>query len=565
MPETRFHPDLLTVEDFPVPFGRYRLLGLLGEGGMARVFRAELAGPEGFRKPVAIKIIRGAVAARGESLRLSLIQEARLGGLLSHANIVSTIDFGEHDGHLFIAMELVEGWTLADVLERTGALPPEIALEVVAQICDGLDHAHNLADRGEPTNLVHRDLKPSNVIIDKLGRVLVMDFGIAKATNQTGNTTADGMTKGTPTYMSPEQARGHAVDRRSDLFVVGALLYELVTGARMFGGDTLAAVLYSVIEVESRLADPQSLAPLNVAPGLDAIVTRCLRVDPNARYPDAAELEAELRAVQDKLGRGQRLRNWVRTALAPPDRQAERQGARVQVPPTRLLGGASGPPSALDEDPPVDPVPVRRRPWALNGVVGVVLVALVVFAVRALMPGDDAPEVAPAPEVVEVAPEVAEPEVVEVVETPTPSVELFPPEPTASPRPDPTPGPVVRPGPVKVVEAPEVVPEPSARLHHRPPQTVTVGVPVELTIRIDPASTSCDPIVLHGPFTDGRRHQTAMTSRGGGRWDVEVPVPYEESYRTGLRYVILCAGEGGEPIEFPGTAGGVHNVQALAR
>jgi eukaryotic-like serine/threonine-protein kinase len=555
MPVAPFHPDLLTDEDFPVPFGRYRLLGVLGEGGMARVFRAELAGPEGFRKPVAIKIIRGTVAARGESLRLSLIQEARLGGLLSHGNIVSTLDFGEQDGHLFIAMELVEGWTLADALERTGALPPELALEVAAQICDGLDHAHNLADQGEPTNLVHRDLKPSNVIIDTLGRVLVMDFGIAKATNQHGNTTADGMTKGTPTYMSPEQARGHAVDRRSDLFVVGALLYELVTGARMFGGDTLAAVLYSVIEVEARLADPRTLEHLSVAPGLDAIVTRCLRVDPEARYPDAAALEAELRAVQDKLGRGPRLRDWVRTTLVPSV-----AAAPTQVPPTRLLGGESEPPSALDDDTPVDSVVVTRRPMSLL-VAGVLLLLLMGLGVRGLMPGEGTP-VVDEPDVAEVAvPEVTP----AVAEGPTPSADLFPPESTPEPRPEATPAPVVRPEPTPAVEVPQVVDDPIARLHHRPPKTVTVGVPVQLTLRIDPASTACAPVVLHGPFTDGRRHSTLMTSRGGGRWDVEVPVPYEESYRTGLRYVILCAGEGGQPVEFPGTAGGVHNVQALAR
>ena len=557
MADAPFHPDLVTEHDFPVAFGRYRLLGLLGEGGMARVFRAELEGPEGFRKPAAIKIIRGAVAARGESLRRSLIQEARLGGLLSHGNIVSTLDFGEQDGHLFIAMELVQGWTLADVLETSGALPPELALEVAAQICDGLDHAHDLADRGVPTNLVHRDLKPSNVIIDRLGQVKVMDFGIAKATNQHGNTTAQGMTKGTPTYMSPEQARGLAVDRRSDLFVVGALLYELVTGARLFGGDTLAAVLYSVIEVEARLADPLTLAPLHVAPGLDAVVSRCLRVDPEARYADAAQVEAELRAVQDQLGQRTRLRDWVRAVLIPADSAAP-VAAPDEVPPTRLLSADSRGPSFLDEDTPgAQPVATTRqgrtiRSVLLGVVIAAALVGLGVLVIPALTTSESGTDptasvaevVAPpeAPEFFPAEPATASPPSVPVAERPTPRAEPAVPAPTPAP-------PVGEP----------------ARLHHRPPKRVTVGVPAHLSIRIVPASLPCEPVVLHGPFTDGRRERTPMTSRGGGRWDAEVPVPYEESYRTGLRYVILCGGDGGEPVPFPGTSGGVHDVQALAR
>ena len=177
----RLLPDVLTDEDFPVEFGRYTLQGLLGEGGMARVFRAELQGPEGFRKPTAIKIVRSSVASDNERLRTSLINEARLGGLLHHPNVVDTYDFGEQDGLPYIAMEYIRGIGLEKVLFLVDPLPPAIAAEIAIQICAGLDHAHNLEDVEGDSELVHRDLKPSNVILSRDGLVKVMDFGIAKA------------------------------------------------------------------------------------------------------------------------------------------------------------------------------------------------------------------------------------------------------------------------------------------------------------------------------------------------------------------------------------------------
>lgn len=311
-------PAALRDEDFPVDFGRYTLSGVLGEGGMARVFRAELQGPEGFRKPAALKVIHAAVAARGERLRQSLVREARMGGLLHHPNIVETYDFGVLDGLPFIAMELVRGVGLDEILRLMRPLPAALGLEIGAQICAGLSHAHDLEDEDdEPLGIVHRDLKPSNVLINRDGLVKVMDFGIAKATSFDAGITDTGMTKGTPAYMSPEQAGGEALDRRSDLFAVGTLIYEMIVGRRLFDGESITAVLMKVIQVEDLLADPDTLAPLDrAAPGLAAVVYSCLRRDPALRLADAGELEQELRELQRACAPAPPLKQVVKDVLA---------------------------------------------------------------------------------------------------------------------------------------------------------------------------------------------------------------------------------------------------------
>ena len=307
-------PDLLTDEHFPVDFGRYVLLGVLGEGGMARVFRAELQGQQGFRKPTAIKVIHAAIAARGEALRQSLINEARTGGLLHHPNIVDTYDFGEVSGLPYIAMELVRGVGLDRVLAERGALEPSLALEVGAQICAGLEHAHDLEVDGVSAGLVHRDLKPSNIILSRDGLTKVMDFGIAKATTNAYSTTQTGTTKGTPAYMSPEQASGHDLDRRSDVFAVGALLYEMATGQRFFQGDTLMALLMAVVHVEAMIADEERMDPVDAAvPGLADVVRRCLRQDAAQRWATAGDVEAALKQLARGVPVGTPLRRFARS------------------------------------------------------------------------------------------------------------------------------------------------------------------------------------------------------------------------------------------------------------
>ena len=314
----RVIPDLLTEEDFPIQFGRYTLQGVVGEGGMARVYAAELRGPSGFTKPVAIKIIRAGIASRGERLRRSLINEARVGGLLNHPNVVEVNDFGEVDGLPFIAMPLVRGVGLDQLLRVVKPLPPGIALKIGLHMCAGLDHAHNIQAGDE--ELVHRDLKPSNVIISRHGVGRILDFGIAKATALSTDATDTGQTKGTPAYMSPEQVAGEHLDRRSDIFALGALLYEMLAGETMFGAASMVATLQQIVGVETHVLTSGKLETLeDCLEGASAVVHRCLRLDPDLRYSDATELEADLSTLLDCTEAVPPLRVWVRDIMATHD------------------------------------------------------------------------------------------------------------------------------------------------------------------------------------------------------------------------------------------------------
>ena len=308
----RFLPDLVQDEDYPIPFGRYTLTGLLGEGGMARVFRADLAGPRGFTKPVAVKIVRAAVVSQDEDLKRALVHEARIGGMLHHPNIVETYELGELRGFPYIAMELVEGVGLELLVQKVRPLPPAVVLDLARQICAGLHHAHEFAAAGLDDDLVHRDLKPSNVLLSRNGVVKIADFGIAKAGDMTGNTTATGIAKGTPAYMSPQQANAERVDRRSDIFALGAILYELSTGRRLFRGDTLVSTLMAVLRVEERIAKPGFDEVLEgVLPGMADVVRTCLRHDPAQRYPSCEHLDAALAGLQAHASGAPPLRRWL--------------------------------------------------------------------------------------------------------------------------------------------------------------------------------------------------------------------------------------------------------------
>ena len=331
--------------DFPVEFGRYTLLGILGEGAMARVYRAELHGPGGFTKPAAIKIVRGAVAGRGHELQESLLNEARLGGLLDHPNVVQTLDCGVVDGLPFIAMGHVRGVGLDRLLAEDVEVPAEVALDVALQIARGLDHAHNLDGVSGGGDLVHRDLKPSNVILDRNGLARVLDFGIAKAAALSVDTTAIGATKGTPAYMSPEQANGETLDRRSDIFSLGILLHELITGRRLFASTSPLATLQAVLHTEDRIGDPAFEEQLNnVVPGLGPVVSRCLRFNPEDRYKDCAEFERALREVASTFTPAPLLRDWVRDlqdTLGLGDHDPV--GLSIDTPALGLEGGSFGP------------------------------------------------------------------------------------------------------------------------------------------------------------------------------------------------------------------------------
>jgi len=264
----------------PEKIGRYEIYSELGRGAMGVVYRA--VDPT-IGRTVALKTMRMDVhGAHEEEMLKRFKREAQLAGLLSHPNIVTIYDAGEHEGHFYIAMEFVEGETLQKVLHAERTLEPERIIEFSRQICAGLDLAHS-------NGVIHRDVKPANVMVGANRVVKIMDFGIAKSA-AVGMTSA-GQVLGTPTYMSPEQVKGKTLDGRSDLFSYGVILYEMVTGEKPFTGQNVTTIIYKIINEEP--IPPREL-DVSIHPGLSAIITKCLAKDVTKRYQSGAELVRDL-------------------------------------------------------------------------------------------------------------------------------------------------------------------------------------------------------------------------------------------------------------------------------
>lgn len=284
----------------PTRFGRYELLELVGRGGMAEVFRARLAGAAGTEKLLCIKRILPTLSQHAEFLQL-FISEARVALPLTHGNITQVFDFGEVDGVYYLAMEYVHGQNLARTLQRAqeggAGLTVPAALYVAAEVCRGLQYAHGYADAsGRAVAVVHRDVSPQNVLISYNGEVKLADFGIASAASKAPG--GDAVLRGKPCYLSPEQAAGSAGDARSDIFALGAVLYEMLTGRRPFEAESDAQTLERVRTLE--VEPPSRVNPL-LDPGLDAIVLKALAKDPAARCQRAEELQVGLTGVLHRL------------------------------------------------------------------------------------------------------------------------------------------------------------------------------------------------------------------------------------------------------------------------
>jgi serine/threonine-protein kinase len=276
---------------------RYRSLFVIGRGGMGTVEVALERGPGGFERVVALKRLLPE-QARDPRHKEMFLREARLAALLKHPNVVHAFAFGELYGELFLAMEYVEGETLSRVLATArdrdaGRLDPALVAHVLAGVCDGLHAAHELRDvGGYPLNVVHRDVSPQNVMLAYEGQVKILDFGVAKFETG-GHETRTGEVKGKMAYMSPEQALGEKLDRRSDLFSVGALLFESLTGRRLWGTGTDMEVMRRLaLEDPPRLDEAMPDAP----PPLVALHARLVARDPTDRPSTAKDVADELRA-----------------------------------------------------------------------------------------------------------------------------------------------------------------------------------------------------------------------------------------------------------------------------
>ena len=271
----------------------YRLLTALGSGGMGVVYRAE---DTALGRTVALKFLSSQIAQDAKRVE-RFREEARTASALNHPNICTIYEVGEEQGETFIAMEYVEGHTLSELV-RTGGLPSEKVLRYGRQICSALEHAH---ERG----VVHRDLKPGNVMVTPAGTAKILDFGLAKrgdpaeihrkTTDGSDTETSAGLT-GTLPYMSPEQLEGRETGSRSDIWSVGVMLYEMVSGARPFRGDNLYRLCTAIIQ------EPMPALPPQVPAGLAAVIRKCLEKEPSQRYQRASELRAALETLETSSG-----------------------------------------------------------------------------------------------------------------------------------------------------------------------------------------------------------------------------------------------------------------------
>ena len=284
----------------PVQFGKYILLDKIATGGMAELYRAKITGSKGFEKVIAIKKILPHLTSE-EPLISSFIDEAKLAAFLQHPNIVQIYDFGDLEDSYFLAMEYLFGKDLKFIIEKSKEMNNPICLEdallITTQICNGLFYAHNLKDfHGKSLNIIHRDIGPQNIFITFDGQVKIIDFGIAKAANQSTITQTD-LIKGKVAYMSPEQAQGKTVDNRSDIFSIGIILYELTTHKRMFEGETFQ--IYT--KVCALDFEPPESAGSDLPPILYEILNKALAENPEQRYQSAEEMGSDIEMCLSQL------------------------------------------------------------------------------------------------------------------------------------------------------------------------------------------------------------------------------------------------------------------------
>lgn len=321
--------------------GRYELLLPIAQGGMATVWAARQKGSRGFQKTVAIKTMLPALSDDPQFEQMFL-DEAALASRIHHPNVAEILDVGEQDDVIYIVMEWVDGEALS-VLTKTSKknnipFPQRIALRIVRQACGGLHAAHELRDESDQLlDLVHRDVSPQNILVSYDGIVKMVDFGVAKALGRAGGETTAGQLKGKVPYMSPEQALGKKIDRRTDVFAMGIVLYRLTTGLHPFLGETDIVTMKNII---SRPVLPPRMKNPSFPAELERVLLTCLKKDANERYQTMLELDAAIErvlalagasVVDDDIGafvrsvmgdRGQKRRGALRDAVRAADERA---------------------------------------------------------------------------------------------------------------------------------------------------------------------------------------------------------------------------------------------------
>jgi len=347
------HPEEDEATD-GIKFGQYVLLEKIATGGMAEVWKARMRGVEGFQKIVAIKKILPHLSDNQDFIEM-FVDEAKLAAQLNHNNIIHIYDLGKIQSSYYIAMEYIDGYDLKNILkkaqERDQPLSVEIALFVASKIAAALDYAHRKRDfEDKEMGLVHRDVSPQNVLISEEGDIKLCDFGIAKAASKASHTQA-GALKGKLQYMSPEQAWGRNIDRRSDIFALATVLFEMLTARKLFAGDNELSILEQVREAR---VTPPSMYNDEVTPQIDAIVLKALQKDPANRYQTAGEMQRDLDAVL--------------YSFKPTPTSADlaiymhRLASSVATPSHTVEMHAPEPPQAANELKPLKPAPVVAAP-----------------------------------------------------------------------------------------------------------------------------------------------------------------------------------------------------------
>jgi serine/threonine protein kinase len=339
-------------------FGRYQLLSTLARGGMAELLLARLVGVGGFAKVVAIKRMLPHLSEDPGFVDMFL-NEGRIAARMSHPNVCQVYELGEVDGQLYLAMEYLEGLSWEDLtplFPRGHGFELRITAGVLGQACDGLHYAHSLTDAdGQPTPIVHRDVSPQNLFVTTEGICKVLDFGVSKVLTE-GPRTRTGMIKGKLPYMAPEQIRGEAVDPRADVFSAGVVLWEALTGERLFVRDSDYQIWKAVTEEEIPLVTAKVRG---LPPAIDGVVMRALARDPERRYPTIRALAQDLRQVANALGGpldppeiAEAIRSMAAVALAERAKKVNAalgSGPRSSAP--RLEDARAEPPDPAVTDP----------------------------------------------------------------------------------------------------------------------------------------------------------------------------------------------------------------------
>jgi len=283
--------------------GRYRLLRQIGRGGMATVYHAVQEGPHGFNQEVAIKLVHPELLANHPHVMQMLVDEARIAARIKHINVVRILDLCQEEHGFFMVMDYVDGLSMRQVLDVARSLnrpaPLGPVLDVLIHACEGLHAAHRLSKTdGTPLHLVHRDVKPGNILVGSEGEVKVADFGIALFNDRVSEATMHGQLKGTPAYMSPEQALGSTVDHRADLFSIGMTLYTLATNKLAFTAESATAV---AIKITQESMEPHAAELDQLAPGLGEVLRLACAKNPDDRFQTALELGMALRSVRSNI------------------------------------------------------------------------------------------------------------------------------------------------------------------------------------------------------------------------------------------------------------------------